>query len=50
MRISRSKIVYPFKRRVEGYLPDWSLGKYLGRLSTKVEAAGKIRVFAMVDP
>jgi len=30
---------------------DWHpLPSFLGRLGIKVEAAGKIRVFAMVDP
>lgn len=31
------------------YMPGFQVNKYLGKLGAKVEAAGKIRIFAMVD-
>jgi len=41
VKVGWDKLIYPLRR---------PLNRYLGKLSVKEEAAGKVRVFAMVDP
>jgi len=41
VKIRKDKLIFPIRK---------PLSPYLGKLSIKAEAAGKVRVFAMVDP